>query len=185
MAKLAEGEQEEENRPAISLAARDTLDRIMEEVERMGLQRVKVLLPLILRNVEGHELAALFSQKRNTIMKRFYRGMRKGGACSKYFVAFRSCKLHCISAIMTRLMPSEESPEARFDRLKRQLQDSILRDYPNPQRTGCSGRSGSAPPSRDTTRSFHRRRSALGTHHALFRVLWGNFSPSTTHSARA
>ena len=36
-------------------------------------------------------------------------------------------------------MPSEESPEARFDRLKRQLQDSILRDYPNPERTGCPG----------------------------------------------
>jgi hypothetical protein len=36
-------------------------------------------------------------------------------------------------------MPSEESPEARFDRLKRQLQDSILRDYPNPERKGCPG----------------------------------------------
>src|SRR5215831_12033959 len=36
-------------------------------------------------------------------------------------------------------MPSEESPDARFDRLKRQLQDSILRDYPNPERKGCPG----------------------------------------------
>ncbi len=36
-------------------------------------------------------------------------------------------------------MPSEESPEARFNRLKRQLQDSILRDYPNPERKGCPG----------------------------------------------
>jgi hypothetical protein len=34
-------------------------------------------------------------------------------------------------------MPHEESPEARFDRLKKQLQDSILRDYPNPERKGC------------------------------------------------
>src|SRR5690349_13281124 len=34
-------------------------------------------------------------------------------------------------------MPPEESPEARFDRLKKQLQDSILRDYPNPERKGC------------------------------------------------
>jgi hypothetical protein len=34
-------------------------------------------------------------------------------------------------------MPPEESPEARFDRLKKQLQDSILRDYPNPDRKGC------------------------------------------------
>ena len=36
-------------------------------------------------------------------------------------------------------MRSEESPEAKFDRLKKQLQDSILRDYPNPERKGCPG----------------------------------------------
>jgi hypothetical protein len=36
-------------------------------------------------------------------------------------------------------MPPEESPEAKFDRLKKQLQDSILRDYPNPERKGCPG----------------------------------------------
>jgi hypothetical protein len=40
---------------------------------------------------------------------------------------------------MAGLMPSEESPEAKFDRLKKQLQDSILRDYPNPERKGCPG----------------------------------------------
>jgi hypothetical protein len=34
-------------------------------------------------------------------------------------------------------MPAEELPEAKFDRLKKQLQDSILRDYPNPTRKGC------------------------------------------------
>jgi hypothetical protein len=33
----------------------------------------------------------------------------------------------------------EESPHAQFDRLKKQLQDSILRDYPNPERRGCPG----------------------------------------------
>jgi hypothetical protein len=36
-------------------------------------------------------------------------------------------------------MPPEESPEAKFDRLKKLLQDSILRDYPNPERKGCPG----------------------------------------------
>jgi hypothetical protein len=36
-------------------------------------------------------------------------------------------------------MPPEESPEAKYDRLKRQLQDLILRDYPNPERKGCPG----------------------------------------------
>lgn len=34
-------------------------------------------------------------------------------------------------------MRPEESSEAKFDRLKKQLQDSILRDYPNPERNGC------------------------------------------------
>ena len=36
-------------------------------------------------------------------------------------------------------MPSEDSPEAKYDRLKRQLQESILREYPNPERKGCPG----------------------------------------------
>src|ERR1700727_600935 len=36
-------------------------------------------------------------------------------------------------------MPSEESPEEKFDRLKKKLQDSILRDYPYPERRGCPG----------------------------------------------
>jgi len=36
-------------------------------------------------------------------------------------------------------MPRPESPDAQFDRLKRQLQDSILSDYPNPERKGCPG----------------------------------------------
>ena len=34
-------------------------------------------------------------------------------------------------------MAFEESPEAKFDRLKKQLQQAILRDYPNPERMGC------------------------------------------------
>jgi hypothetical protein len=33
----------------------------------------------------------------------------------------------------------DESPRAHFDRLKRQLQESILREYPNPERRGCPG----------------------------------------------
>lgn len=36
-------------------------------------------------------------------------------------------------------MPPEESPEAKYDRLKQQLQDLILKDYPNPERKGCPG----------------------------------------------
>ncbi len=33
-------------------------------------------------------------------------------------------------------MPRPESPDAQFDRLKSQLQNSILSDYPNPERKG-------------------------------------------------
>ena len=36
-------------------------------------------------------------------------------------------------------MPPEESPEAKFDRVKRRLQDLVLRGYPNPERKGCPG----------------------------------------------
>ena len=36
-------------------------------------------------------------------------------------------------------MPRSESPDDKFDRLKGQLQDSILNDYPNPERKGCPG----------------------------------------------
>jgi hypothetical protein len=36
-------------------------------------------------------------------------------------------------------MLPEESPQAKYDRLKRQLQDSILSEYPNPERKGCPG----------------------------------------------
>jgi hypothetical protein len=36
-------------------------------------------------------------------------------------------------------MPRPEPPDAQFDRLKRQLQDSILNDSPNPERKGCPG----------------------------------------------
>ena len=36
-------------------------------------------------------------------------------------------------------MSRHESPDLQFDKLKRQLQDSILKDYPNPERKGCPG----------------------------------------------
>jgi hypothetical protein len=36
-------------------------------------------------------------------------------------------------------MPRSESFDAQFDRVKRQLQDAILTDYPNPERKGCPG----------------------------------------------
>lgn len=62
---------------AADLAARETLDKIVEQLDVLGLQRVKEILPWMLRNAEGNELTGRFGQKRNTITKQFYRGMRK------------------------------------------------------------------------------------------------------------
>jgi hypothetical protein len=62
---------------AAHLEATDTLDRIVEQLELLGLDRVKELLPWMLQNAEGHELTREFGQKRNTLTTRFYRGMRK------------------------------------------------------------------------------------------------------------
>ena len=62
---------------AAHLEAKDTLDRIIKQLESLGLDRVKELLPWMLQNAEGHELTREFGQKRNTITTRFYRGMRK------------------------------------------------------------------------------------------------------------
>lgn len=36
-------------------------------------------------------------------------------------------------------MPGEESSDAQYERLKRQLQQTILTEYPNPERKGCPG----------------------------------------------
>jgi hypothetical protein len=59
------------------LEAKETLDIIVAKLDDLGLDRVKELLPYMLRNAEGHELTSEFGQKRNTITTRFYRGMRK------------------------------------------------------------------------------------------------------------
>lgn len=36
-------------------------------------------------------------------------------------------------------MPRDDSPNDQYESLKRQLQDSILNEYPNPERKGCLG----------------------------------------------
>lgn len=62
---------------AAEYEAKETLDKIIEQLDVLGLDRVKELLPWMLRNTDGHELTKRFGQKRNTITTRFYRGMRK------------------------------------------------------------------------------------------------------------
>jgi DNA-directed RNA polymerase specialized sigma24 family protein len=60
-----------------AVEAQVTLDRIMSEVERLGLDHVREILPYMLNNVEGKELSRRFGQKRNTVTKCFYRALRK------------------------------------------------------------------------------------------------------------
>jgi hypothetical protein len=62
---------------AAAFEAEQMLDKIVEQLDVLGLDDVKELLPLMLRNVEGHELTSQFGEKRNTLTTRFYRGMRK------------------------------------------------------------------------------------------------------------
>jgi hypothetical protein len=50
---------------------------LVAHLEVLGLDKVKELVPWMLRNAEGHELSGEFGQKRNTITTRYYRGMRK------------------------------------------------------------------------------------------------------------
>jgi hypothetical protein len=59
------------------LEAKEMVDKIVSQLDALGMDRVKELVPWMLRNSEGHELTSRFGQKRNTITTRFYRGMRK------------------------------------------------------------------------------------------------------------
>lgn len=68
---------EEQYDVAAHLEADDMLDKIVGQLDGLGLDFVKTVLPWMLRNTEGRELTRQFGQKRNTITTRFYRGMRK------------------------------------------------------------------------------------------------------------
>ncbi len=67
---------------AAQLEAKDTLDRLMEELERLGLDDVRAMVPMMLRECESDELVRRFGKSRNTISQRFYRGMRKAAAAA-------------------------------------------------------------------------------------------------------
>jgi hypothetical protein len=62
---------------AAAFETEQMLDKIVEQLDILGLDDVKELLPWMLRNAEGHELTREFGEKRNTLTTRFYRGMRK------------------------------------------------------------------------------------------------------------
>ncbi len=59
------------------LEARATLDRIVEQLDHLGLHDVRDMVPMMLRNCDAHEFVQRFGQSRNTLSQRFYRGMRR------------------------------------------------------------------------------------------------------------
>ena len=59
------------------LEAKDTLDRLMEELDRQGLDDIREMVPMMLRDCEADEFVRRFGMSRNTISQRFYRGMRR------------------------------------------------------------------------------------------------------------
>lgn len=64
------------------LMATESLDKIVEQLDLLGLDRIKEMVPYMLRNADGRELSSVFGEKRNTITTRFYRGMRKAAAAA-------------------------------------------------------------------------------------------------------
>jgi hypothetical protein len=64
------------------LVARDTLDRLVEELHRLGLDDVCEMVPMMLQECNANELIRRFGRSRNTISQRFYRGMRKAAAAA-------------------------------------------------------------------------------------------------------
>jgi len=64
------------------VVAKDTLDRLMEELKRQGLHDIREMVPMMLRDCDAHEFVSRFRKSRNTLSQRFYRGMRKAAAAT-------------------------------------------------------------------------------------------------------
>ena len=64
------------------LAAKDTLDRLMDELDRQGLHDIREMVPMMLRGCDAREFVSRFQKSRNTISQRFYRGMRRAAAAA-------------------------------------------------------------------------------------------------------
>jgi hypothetical protein len=57
--------------------ATDTLDQLLDQLERLGMYEIRAMVPMILRGCSTEDLVPRFGPSRNTISQRFYRGMRK------------------------------------------------------------------------------------------------------------
>jgi len=64
------------------LEAKDTLDRLVEQLDLLGMNDIRQMVPMMLRDCEPEEFVRRFGKSRNTISQRFYRGMRKAAAAA-------------------------------------------------------------------------------------------------------
>ena len=64
------------------LVAKDTLDRLMEELDRQGLHDIREMVPMMLRDCDANEFVRRFGKSRNTLSQRFYRGIRRAARAS-------------------------------------------------------------------------------------------------------
>jgi hypothetical protein len=60
-----------------NLEAQDTLARLLDELDRMGLDDVREMVPMMLLDCDAEEFCGRFGKSRNTLSQRFYRGARK------------------------------------------------------------------------------------------------------------
>ena len=64
------------------LVVTDTLDRLMEELDRQGMHDIREMVPMMLRECDAREFVSKFGKSRNTLSQRFYRGMRRAAAAT-------------------------------------------------------------------------------------------------------
>lgn len=62
------------------LENRDKLDKLVDQLDDMGLDAVRAMVPMMLRECSADEFRARFGKSRNTISQQFYRGVRKAAS---------------------------------------------------------------------------------------------------------
>ncbi len=68
---------------AAHIEAKDTLDRLIRELDRLGLKEVRAMVPMMLRDFDADEFTKQFGKSRNTLSQQFYRGMRKAAKAAR------------------------------------------------------------------------------------------------------
>ena len=68
---------------AAQIEAKDTLDHLIRELDRLGLKEVHAMVPMMLRDCDAPEFTKQFGKSRNTLSCQFYRGMRKAAKAAR------------------------------------------------------------------------------------------------------